>query len=132
LQKRLQGTFGIHGVRNTVLANVYTQRREAATTGLPGSGDFSQNSSTRQTGGSVLWTLRITPQTSSNVQLSYNRNEFTGLDRADNLKTVRLGLNRSFSPKVSGSLSYHRVQNDSDRGLDYTENAVTATVVMRY
>jgi uncharacterized protein (PEP-CTERM system associated) len=133
LQKRLQASFGIQGVRNTVLANVYTQRREATAPGQAGAGDFAQTPNTRQNGTSLLWSLRITGQTTSNVHVGYTRSEFTSTNRDDNLKFIRLGLTRRFDPRVSGSLSYRRLENDSSQGASsYTENAVTAGLVLRY
>jgi uncharacterized protein (PEP-CTERM system associated) len=132
-QRRWQASFGIRGVRNTVLANVFTRRREATAPGQPGAGDFAQNPNTRQNGTSLLWSSRITGQTTSNVHVGYTRSEFTGINRDDNLKFIRLGLTRRFDPRVSGSLSYRRLENDSSQGASsYTENAVTAALLLRY
>jgi uncharacterized protein (PEP-CTERM system associated) len=133
LQRMWQASFGIHGVRNTVLANVFTQRREATAPGQPGAGDFAQTSNTRQSGTSVLWTLRVTPHTTSNVRVGYTRNEFASLGREDDLRYIRFGLTRQFEPRLSGTLSYRRLQNDSNQiGSRYTENAVSAALLLRY
>lgn len=133
VQQRLQASFGIRGVRNTVLANVFSQRREATSAGQPGEGDFSESLNTRQSGTSLLWTLRITGQTTSNVQVGYTRSESIRTAREDDLKFIRLGITRNFDPRISGSLSYRRLQNDSNQaGSSYTENAFTAALRLRY
>ena len=44
-----------------------------------------------------------------------------------------MGLTRQFQPRLSGSLNYRLQQNDSNFvGSDYTENAVFATLRMRF
>jgi uncharacterized protein (PEP-CTERM system associated) len=133
LEKRWLASFGIQGVRNTVLTSVFRQTRDATATGQPGAGDFTLSQNTRQTGVSLLWILRIAPQTTSNASAGYTRNEFPGLSREENLKFIRLGLTRQFQPRLSGTLSFHRLQNDSDQsGGSYTENAVSAALNMGF
>jgi uncharacterized protein (PEP-CTERM system associated) len=134
LVKRLRGSFGIHGARNTILANVFTETREAtSTTGQPGAGDFAASPNTKQTGTSFIWTLRIMPQLSSSLDAGFTRTEFPGLSRQDDLTYVRLGITRQFQPRVSGTLSFRRLENDSNQpGGGYTENAVSAALSMRF
>jgi uncharacterized protein (PEP-CTERM system associated) len=131
--KRLSASFGIHGVRNTVLANVFTENREAVAAGQSGAGDFSQTPTTKQTGASLLWSLRITGQTTSNASVGYTQSEFPGLAREDKLTYIRLGLTKQFQPKLTGTLSYRRLHNESNQaGSGYTENAVSAVLNMRF
>jgi uncharacterized protein (PEP-CTERM system associated) len=131
--KRLRASFGIRGVRNTMLANVFTEDREAVATGLPGAGDFSQTPNTKQVGTSLLWTLRITGQTTSNASVGYTQSDFPSLAREDKLTYLRLGLTKQFQPKLTGTLSYRRLHNESDQpGAGYTENAVSAVLGMRF
>lgn len=133
LEKRWQASFGIQGVRNTVLTSVFRQTRDATATGQPGAGDFTLSPNTRQTGVSLLWTLRIASQTTSNASAGYTRNEFPSLSREDNLKFIRLGLTRQFQPRLSGTLSFRRLQNDSNvSAAGYTENAVSAALIMGF
>lgn len=133
LVKGWRGSFGILGIRNSVIANVFTQTSESTTAGQPGTGDFATSSSTKQTGGSLLWTTRLSSQTSSNVNASYTRNESPGLNRVDNLKNINLSLTHQFQPRLDGSLTYRWLQNNSNQvGADYTENAVVGAVNMRF
>jgi uncharacterized protein (PEP-CTERM system associated) len=133
LVKQWRASFGIQGVRNTLLANVFTSTREATAPGLPGEGDFAASQNTKQTGGSLTWSLRITPYTSSNVSVGYTRNDLIELSREDNVKFIRLVLTQQFQPRLSGSLSFRRLENNSNQGgAAYTENAVSAALNMRF
>ena len=131
--ERLQASFGIQGVRNTVLANVFMEDRQTAATGFQSAGDFSLTPNIKQTGGSVLWTLRITPQTSSTATIGYITSDFPGLNREDKLTHITLALTKQFQPKLTGTLSYRRLHNESNIvGGGYTENAITAAISMRF
>jgi uncharacterized protein (PEP-CTERM system associated) len=133
LVKAWRGSFGILGIQNSIIANVFTQTTSSTAVGQIGTGDFSQNDSTKQTGGGLVWTTRISAQTSSNVNVSYSRNEAAGIAREDNLKNINLSLTHQFQPRLSGSLSYRWLQNNSNQaGAGYKENAVVATANMRF
>jgi len=133
LAKRLQGSFGIQGLRNTLLLNLFTERREALAPSQPGAGDFSESDKTRQTGGDVAWTHVISPLSSANVSVGISKNDFLGSSRSDTLKQVRASVTRQFRPRVSGSLNYRRIQNSSsDSGGRYVENAVTVNLTARF
>jgi uncharacterized protein (PEP-CTERM system associated) len=133
LMKSWQASFGIQGVRNTVLANVFTVDREVVAANQFGAGVFGQTPSTRQTGTSLLWTLRITGQTTSNATIGYSLTEIPGLAREDKATYIRLGLTKQFQPKLTGTLSYRRLHNESNQAASgYTENAVSALLNMRF
>ena len=130
---RMRASFGIHGTRNTVLANAFMEDREAASFGPTGAGDFSQTRDVRQTGASLIWTLRITGQTTSNASAGHTRSEFSSLAREDKLSYVRLGITKQFQPKLSGTVDLRRLKNESNQaGSGYTENAVSAALRMRF
>ena len=133
-QKRLLASFGIQGVRNTLLANVFWQTREALSmTSGPEAGDLALSQNTRQTGTSLTWGLRMTAQTRSNVSVGYTRNETPGIARQDDWTYIRLSLTRQFRPRMSGSLNFRRLHNDSNQsGAGYTENAISAALNMRF
>lgn len=135
LVKRWQGSFGVHGVRNTVLTNVFRQNSEAlaVSTSVATPGDFSTSSIVQQTGGSVLWNMRLGTLSSANLNATYTRSEYSTLGRTDNLKLLSLGVNRQFQPKLFGSLGYRGTRSDSTTpGAGYAENAVTAALSYRY
>ena len=133
LQKTANASFGILGVRNTVLANVFSQKREAISASQPLQGALGQATSTTQNGTSLLWTSRLTPLTTSNATIGYSRTEVTDTGAEYKLTYIRLGLTTQFQPKITGTLSYRRLRNDSNQpGSDYTENAVSALLNMRF
>jgi uncharacterized protein (PEP-CTERM system associated) len=133
LVKRLQGSIAVQGVKNTVLANLFTETREALASGQPGGGDFALSQKTRQTGASVLWTARISGKTSSSLSVGLTRNEFIDTGREDTEKFIRLGITHQFLPRVSGALNFRRLQNvSSQSGAAYTENAVSVTLLAQF
>jgi len=140
LQKTANASFGILGVRNTVLFNVFSQKREAISANQPLGGVLGQATSSTQNGTSLLWTSRLTQLTTSNATIGYSRTEAenigtanTGASAQYNLTYIRLGLTTQFQPKITGTLSYRRLRNDSNQaGGDYNENAVSALLNMRF
>lgn len=132
VEKRLNGSVGFLGARNTVLANVITSNRSALST-VGSAGDFGTSTNLRQTGGTVTWTSRLTQVTSSSASVSYIKNEITGANRSDRRLAMRVGVTTQIDPKISGSLSLARTKNDSNvAGNGYTENSLTATLGMRF
>ena len=133
LIKQLRGSLGIQGARNTVVGSAFTSTREAETSGLPASGDFAQSSTTKQTGATLTWSLRVTSQTAANLSLTYTLNEFPATRREDELKQLRFGFNHQFSPRTSAGLNLRRSVSESNQaGAGYTENAVAALVNIRF
>jgi uncharacterized protein (PEP-CTERM system associated) len=133
LQKRLNGVFGMQGVRNTVFANVFTQTRDVVGVAQPGA-DPSLGLTTKQSGGSLAWVHRFAPQLSSSASASYTRSEFPVLARQDNLTILRLALTRDFTPRSSGTVSVRRLHNGSNQGgaASYTENAISVLLNLRF
>jgi uncharacterized protein (PEP-CTERM system associated) len=132
LQKRLQASLTMQGVRNIIVVTVFSESREV----LPGfnyeSGDLASGDTIDQTGVSLGWNLPISGRLFWNLGSSYERNDFDS-GRVDDLTTLTMGLTRQFQPKLSGSLFYRGQQNDStDPVSSYTENAVTATLRMEF
>jgi uncharacterized protein (PEP-CTERM system associated) len=135
LVKRWQASAGLLGVRNVLIANVFKETREVLVGSVvqPSTGDFAASNTIIQTGTSLQWNWRMTAQNAWNLGGAYSRNEYPDISRIDNLTYVGMGLTRRFQPRLSGSLSYRRQQNDSSQSASsYTENAVLATLQMRF
>ena len=135
LVKRWLASTGILGVRNVLMANVFRETREVlvGSVVLPGTGDFAPSNVIIQTGTSLTWNSRMTAQTAWNLQGAYSRSEFRDTGQVSNLVTAGTGLTRQFQPWLTGALHYRRQQSDSDQSaLNYTENAVLATLHMRF
>lgn len=133
VQKGWNGSIALRGVRNTVIANVFTSRRQAIIgfTFLPGS--VNPNNNTQQIGGSLSWSLQITPRDGLSVLGAYTRNDFKGSGRVDDLANLGIGYTRQFQKKFSGSLSFRRQERDSTLGgSDYTENSIAGSVSITF
>ena len=131
LEKRWLAAIAVEGVRNIVIANVFTLDR----TPLPGAvflpGPSTVEESSDEIGTSLAWNLRMSARDTWNLGAAYTRRKFPG--REDDLTSVSMGLTRQFQPRFSGSLSYRRLQNDSNLSTsEYTENAVIGTVQIRF
>lgn len=130
VQKRLQASFGLNGVRNTVFANAYRQTRDAsaadAALGQAAAGDLALSPRTVQTGGGLLWSLRLSPVTTSNLTVDVMRSEFPAIDRHDTVTSARLALVRRLQPHLTGTVAVRTLQNRSNvEAAEYREKAVT-------
>ncbi|MFC5772208.1 TIGR03016 family PEP-CTERM system-associated outer membrane protein [Thauera sinica] len=85
----------------------------------------------------LSYSHRLTPQTSLSTSVSRSNSEGSGAAAADSQRTsFVIGLSSSLGPKTSGSLQYRHQRSDGDSfgsgTNDFTENAVTASVGMRF
>ncbi len=130
LVKSWNASAGILGVRNVLIANVFGLTSE----GLAGDLVLPTAPNTSiQIGTSVLWNWRMTARNAWNLAAAYRRNESPNTGEIAYLTHVTMGLTRQFQPRLSGALNYRRQQNDSNfAGSDYTENAVFASLQMRF
>ena len=126
LLKRLQGSFGIQGIRNTVLATVFRESRDALGPDPTGATDFAFSDKINETGANLIWTTLFTARTSLNVNAGIGRTELVDIGRRDNYTQIRIGLTHAFLPKLSGSLLFRRLQNDSTiSARSFVENAIS-------
>jgi uncharacterized protein (PEP-CTERM system associated) len=135
LAKKWQASVALQGVRNTLIANAFTESREASFGGLvlPGSGDFAASSSIRQTGASLAWNWRATARTAWTLSMVHTRSEFPASNRVDDLTYAQISLARQLQPRLTGSLYYQWRQNDSSQSVSsYTENAAGATLRLKF
>ncbi|MGH8642702.1 MAG: TIGR03016 family PEP-CTERM system-associated outer membrane protein [Burkholderiales bacterium] len=139
LDKKSQITGSIVGIRNTLMATVFRSNREVLVGNvvLPSSaGDFTSSNNIIQTGTNALWAWRVTARNTFSVDAAYSRNEFPGLDRVDYIKEGRVAITRQFQPRLTGSLTYRRQQQDTEEaGINsvlFRESTVSAYVLMRF
>ena len=126
LLKRLQASFGIQGIKNTVLATVFRESRDALGPDPTGASDFAFSDKINETGANLLWTTLFTPRTSLNVNVGVARTELVDISRRDSYKQVRIGLTHAFLPRLTGSLLFRRLQNDSTvSARSFVENALS-------
>lgn len=136
LTKRFSTGFAWKKRRSGINLNAYHSTQEALENRQTSSiqiNDAFQNSSTiKQVGFNAGWTWDLTPLMNSNVSGSVTRNTFPGLNREDTTTSLQIGLNRKFSPHLNGSVSLRRQARDSNQNADYTENALTGSVVYTF
>jgi uncharacterized protein (PEP-CTERM system associated) len=135
LDKRWQATLGIEGLRNTIVASLFSSNRDSLSATGSTAGDFNASQNVKQTGGSLTWSARVTQTLGANASVGLTRNTFTSTGGgADRLSYLRFGVTEQFSPKLTGSLLVSRQQNNSSRvgGASYTENSVSATLGLKY
>lgn len=133
LDKRLQGTVGIEGLKNRLITSVFTSNRSPLSSGTGAGADFAAAQTVRQTGASMSWTLRTTPTLTSNLNIAASRNSFSALNRTDRVLTVRWSLTKQFDPRVTGSFNLGRQQIDyNPSASNYRETSSSVTLAVRY
>jgi len=135
LTKSALATAAIMGVQHTVIANAFADHRRLLFAGAVqvGTGDFALSNAIRQTGASLAWNWRLTARNAWNLGAAFTRREYLDTHQVDDLVVYRMGFTRQFQPKISGSISYRRQNNDSTQiGANYTENAGIATLRVEF
>lgn len=136
LQQQFQASVGFTGVRSVVLLSAYDTRRTALSvqqtdSALLGSNLFNLNDSTRQRGIGANLNYRLSSRANAFMQLEASRSTSLSTGIKQDIRTMRLGVNRQFQRRLNSTLELRRHQGSSD-GLNqsYTENAVSATLSM--
>jgi uncharacterized protein (PEP-CTERM system associated) len=135
LSKRLQGTFGMRGVRGNLLATVFrdNRRSESENQAVTDTDPFSITDNVVQTGYSAIVSWRFSQRTSGSVSLGQNRIDYEETARRDVDTNFRLGVTHQLQPKLRGSLEYRFLNRDSSGGGDdVRENAVTGTLSLAF
>jgi uncharacterized protein (PEP-CTERM system associated) len=137
LQKNLRASAAFTGAKNTVVFGLFNTRREAQTalpeTGLGGALGTGLNANTRQTGADLLWSWRLTPVTSANLNASYSRTRELSTDALQITRLARIALTRRLKTNLDATIELRRqMQNSSVPEGSYVENAVSALVSMKF
>lgn len=133
VDRSVSGGFSLLGVRNTLSFSVTRSDRSnlSELSGLLPDDDFLTSDRVRTTSATVSWSHSLTGTSSLVASLTRSRSE--ALDDAT-LDTRRLtgtiGLSRTLGPRTQGGLRYRYQKAEGTNA--YTENAVTATVGMRF
>jgi uncharacterized protein (PEP-CTERM system associated) len=127
--KKWQASVGILGVKNVVVANVFSENREglAGDLVLPNSPN-----ATKQLGTSLTWNWRMTPKNSLNANGAYITVETPFIGQTDRYTFAGANITRQFYPKLNGTLGYRRQQNNPELGSGYTENVGFASIQLRF
>lgn len=99
---------------------------------------FLSATNVNQVGVNGSWGWKFNPRISSNVSFGVTRNAYLGnvnsaTNRTDTTSTLQLGLNRQFSPDLSGSVSLrHQARSSDQNASDYTENSISGSVNYKF
>lgn len=135
LLKRWQASLGLLGIRNVLIGGIFKDTRQALpnSLALTSVGDFAVSDTVKQTGGSIVWNHQISARSALNLSGAYSRNEFPNTGRVDKLATGLVSVNHQLTPRMAGSLTYRRRDNDSNIATaDYKENSVVAGLQIRF
>jgi len=125
LQQQQSATFGIVGARNTILFSLYNLKSEAITasgSSLPPI--VALGSDNTQTGGSVVWTNRLTPSVNLMATLTGSRTVAAGPEGAETRQGVAtITLSARLSGRMTGYVGGRYQQANSDLAFDYNEAA---------
>jgi uncharacterized protein (PEP-CTERM system associated) len=128
LQERFQVSVAMQGVKNVVIATVFTDsRKDLPGFALVASNDVDQN------GINFAWNLPMGARTFWNMGATYSLNKFRDTGREDNVTTFRMDVRRQLQQRLAGSVGYRGQQRDSSvSAASYTENVLWATLRMEF
>ncbi|MDB5823265.1 MAG: hypothetical protein JWR21_1969 [Herminiimonas sp.] len=137
VQKALQASLAINGLKNTVLltATNTLRRPQSADPGavvvVPG-GAFTTGE-TRQLGASAVWSWKFSGRSNATLTADYSRVKLEAANDEQRLKSLRASFSHQFQPKLSGVLEFRRTEQASDLAINaYRENAVSAFVSLKF
>ena len=132
LQKNANASVAFRGARNTLIFNLFREDREpqsasGADASLGAAAGTLAGESTRQTGASAVWNLRLSARTTLMASAGFNRIRGEATRREDDNITARIGLTRQLQQKVKGGVELRRLEKRSSQAAaGYRENAVAA------
>lgn len=136
VDKSFEAGFSLIGVRNTLSFTFVRSDRSrlGGGTGLTVGDDFANTDRVITTSGTVALSHQLSGTTSLNASVTQSRSQG---DSGTNLDTKRLfasfGVTTELGPKTYGGLTYRYQRGDSNSADgDFTENAITANLGMRF
>jgi uncharacterized protein (PEP-CTERM system associated) len=137
LQKQLKLTMAHATAKSTLIAGVTAVDRTAQTASgvdsglLPGV-EFGSEDRTRQFGGNLGWSWQASSRTSLNLNAGYASVRSLSVPRSDKNTTLTAGYSRILQPNMTASIDVRHTRHASNRGGDYRENGVSATLTMQF
>lgn len=131
LQRRQDLSFSLLGVRDTLTVTATrseTSRLDSVTTAID---DLSNATSVRQSGLSISYSHRLTPDTSMSLTgLAQQSSDSKGLQETSS-NSLSLGLTTRLGLRSTAMVSARRVVFDS-RTTPYNETAITGTISVQF
>ena len=131
LQRRQEASFALLGVRDTVSFNLTRGTNSQLSSFVTGVDDLSKSSIIRQTGVSMAYAHRLTPDAALNVVATrQNTSGALGL-QSTSLRSFNVALSGRLGRQINASIGARRVFFDSAT-TPYAETAVTGNVSMQF
>jgi len=131
LQRRQEASFALLGVRDTITFVMNRGSNSSLGTFVTAFDDLSNNSVVHQSGFSVLYSHRLTPDASMNLIASRQNTSGSGNAGGTSLRAVDISLSSRLGRSMSGSIGARRVFFDSATN-PYTETAVTGNLNVQF
>lgn len=135
--KKGKHDFSLGAFRSVQTTNIDTTANtntQIVALGLSGSTSdvFLSTSEVKQVGVNASWRWRWTALTSSHISANLSRSSYPSLSRQDTISSLQFGLDRRFSPKLTGAVLLRHQVRDSNQNADYTENALSGSVTYTF
>ncbi|CDG83267.1 conserved hypothetical protein [Janthinobacterium agaricidamnosum NBRC 102515 = DSM 9628] len=137
----LQKQFKLSMLRATgrstfVLAFNATDRNAQTSSGIDSAllppSELALQDRTRQTGINSGWSWRMSPRNNVNASAGYGTIASASNGRKDANLALNVGLSRTLQPKVTAAVDLRHLRHTSNRGGDYRENGVSATLTILF
>jgi len=127
LQKQWQAAVLLTGARTTLLLSAFDIRREPQSNVDLGTLVGTSDDTTVQTGGSAVLSRRLSEKLRLNTSLVVTRVASINSGLVYNNQTLRVGLTKQITPKLTGTLEVRRNQGQSNQvDTGYHEDAISA------
>lgn len=131
LQRRQEASFALLGVRDTITFVMNRGTNSSLSTFTTSLDDLANNTIVHQSGISVLYSHRLTPDASMNILASRQSTSGSTGAESTSLRAVDVSLSSRLGRRVSASIGARKVFFDSATS-PYTETAVTGNLNVQF
>jgi uncharacterized protein (PEP-CTERM system associated) len=127
LQKSLQASVALTGIKNTAVLSIFNSSREALSN-LDGNGATlpGPTGDVRQSGVNALWNIQLSPRTNLSASAAYTKSNQINSGVKDNTTALRASISRQLQPKLRAMLEARHQHKNSNFALgNYDENAIS-------
>ncbi len=131
LQRRQEASFALLGVRDTISFVLNRGSNRSLANFVTAFDDLSANTVINQNGLSVIYSHRLTPDTSMNALVSRQSTSGSGGQSATRLRAVDFNISSRLGRQTSASIGARRVYFDSATN-PYAETSVTGNLNVQF
>jgi len=140
VQKSLQASIGLNGLRNNVSLTAYRTDSQSLSAVQTDFDAFNQANKFRQTGYSLNWGHKLGPRT--NASASFTKTRSVALIGAGDSRqrAIQVSINRQIQPRLSGTVSVRNTVQDASNGNvqgnfyngNYRENQILGSLHLTF